>query len=107
MSVVYVHRKSAEAPLKLTIPVVTTDCVGGVVAKMVKIAVVLKDGTQIGACIFETIKLLPCKQTQKFIFFNVICIQRSKLKLHENIILFEILCVFGTIYWLERDRFCF
>jgi len=48
MSVVYVNRKSAEgeAPLKFTIPVVTADCVGGLAAKIVKIAVVPKDGTQ-------------------------------------------------------------
>ncbi|WVY99247.1 hypothetical protein V8G54_031398 [Vigna mungo] len=49
-SVVYVHKKPAkpepEAPPKFTIPVVTADCVGGVAAKMVKIMVVPKDGTQ-------------------------------------------------------------
>ncbi|BAT94015.1 hypothetical protein VIGAN_08058100 [Vigna angularis var. angularis] len=50
MSVVYVHKNSEkpepEPPLKFTIPVVTADCVGGVAAKMVKIMVVPKDGTQ-------------------------------------------------------------
>ncbi|XP_014491866.1 uncharacterized protein LOC106754369 [Vigna radiata var. radiata] len=49
-SVVYVHKKpakpEAEAPPKFTIPVVSADCAGGVAAKMVKIMVVPKDGTQ-------------------------------------------------------------
>ncbi|KAL9317384.1 hypothetical protein ACSQ67_013901 [Phaseolus vulgaris] len=46
LSVIYVHRKSAESepPPKFTFPAVTAD--GGVGAKMVKIMVVPKDGTQ-------------------------------------------------------------